>query len=87
MLPGSILHSSNYQTVTEADFVVLVCESFFFGGGGGDGGTSHTHPCGLLYTDKVSSWTFLFLPLHRKLLPLRPLKKSKHTDAFCLKFS
>ena len=36
---------------------------------------------GLLYTDRVSSWTFLFLPLHRKLLPLRPLKKSKYTDA------
>ena len=38
MLPGSILHSSNYQTVTEADFVVLVCESFFLGEGEGTGG-------------------------------------------------
>ena len=41
---------------------------------------------GLVYTARVSSWTFLFSPLHRKLVPLRPLKKSKHTDAFCLKF-
>ena len=41
---------------------------------------------GLLYTDRVYSWTYLFSPLHRK-LPLRPFKKTKHTDAFCLKLS
>ena len=50
------------------------------------GQTLHTPHRGLRYTDKVSTWTFLFSPLHRK-LPLRPLKKTKHTDAFCLKLS
>ena len=56
---------------------------FFVWGRGGGKLRTPTHR-GLLYTDRVSSWTFLFLPLQKKVLPLRPLKKSKHTDAFCL---
>ena len=36
------------------------------------GQTLHTTHRGLSYTDRVSSWKFLFSPLHRK-LPLRPL--------------
>ena len=53
--------------------------------GGGGGGANSAHPSGrgLPYTDKVSSWKFLFPPLHRK-WPLRPLKKTKHTE-FTLK--
>ena len=60
-----------------------VPRTFCLGWGGGGGWRKHCIPIhrGLLYTDRVSSWTFLFLPLHRKLLPLRPLKKSKYTDA------
>ena len=48
-------------------------------------GASSAHPSGRghLYKDRVSSWKFLFSPLHRK-LPLRLLKKTKHTE-FTLK--
>ena len=45
--------------------------------------SAHPFGRGLLYTDRVSSWKFLFSSLHRK-LPLRPLKKTKHTE-FTLK--
>ena len=55
------------------------------GGGGGRGQTLHNPHKGLLYTDRISSWTFLFLALLRK-LHLRFLKETKHTAAFCLKF-
>ena len=48
-------------------------------------GANSAHPSrrDLPYTDRISSWKFLFSPLHRK-LPLRPLKKTKHTE-FTLK--
>ena len=53
-------------------------------GGGGGGGKLHTpFQRGLPYSDRVSSWKFLFPPLRRK-LPLRPLKKTKYTE-FTLK--
>ena len=50
----------------------------------GGGQTLHNPHKGLLYTDRISSWTFLFLALLRK-LHLRFLKETKHTAAFCLK--
>ena len=61
----------------------IFCLGEGVGGGGGKWWRKLCTPIhrGLLYTDRVSSWTFLVLPLHRKLLPLRPLKKSKYTDA------
>ena len=42
--------------------------------------SAHTSDRGLPYTDRVSSWKFSFSPLRRK-LPLRPLKKTKHTES------
>ena len=48
-------------------------------GGGGGANSAHLSGRGLPYTDRVSSWKFLFSPLHRK-LPLRRLKRTKHTE-------
>ena len=47
------------------------------------GQTPHTPHRGLPYTARVSSWTFLFSPLLRK-LPLRPLREQNTLTPFVL---